>query len=221
MTENKTSDLVIDKDIVLSHIDKTYNTLQKLWESMSRALLTQNLLSLLIIILSSGIISVDEQVDVSGLKFKVALWLILGGGALFISILFMTFFTLDYHAAELSSEIIRLYKLIGYNSESFHQTLKNAFETPNFITSFLGTHSVDYSNKNYSKKRTAFLSIDDATTGIGTLIVSLILPIAAEVAAGIKVASSFEWKWWSWLPFVLIIIFSVFSCIGSMLRSSS
>lgn len=202
-----------DKDITLHYIDKTYDTMKHLWESATRILMTETILSFLVICLSSGIVSMEDQVEISGLKFKIALWLILGGGSLAISVLFMAFYTLDSHSNRLANKIRQLYESLDYKEKSLSDPSISPFDTPNILISAI--------NLILSEKKPRYryaIWFDNVTTSIGVLMLLLLLPLGAEICAGVKVASSFGWKWWSWLPFAILVITTISSFITYLLR---
>lgn len=205
-----------DQTLTLNYIDKIYGTMGRVWDGSTRILLTETVLSLLMISLSAGIISVDEQVEFGGLKFKIALWGILGGGALLIGILFMSLLTMETHAWYLAKEIRRLYKAIGYEEKLLDKPAVNPFDTPNILVSSMSILAIE---KRPQRFRFA-LWFDNVTTAVGVLFLLLILPIGAEVAAGLRLSSSFGWKWWTWLPFAILILINLLSFVTFVFRKS-
>jgi hypothetical protein len=190
-----------DKDIVLHYIDKLYSTQAKIWESMNRIVLTEVILSIILISLSSGIISLDENVEVTGLKIKISLSVVLSLGSLIIATLFTQFASQLKHSFTFREKIEELYSSLGY-SVPLLDTKSEAFQPPGFFGSIVATIRDDSSNKFISGFSILFTIIM-----LGG--VMIIMPVAAQIACGLKVAALFDHRWWIYLLFGVLVIFTI------------
>lgn len=188
--------------IVLHHIDKLYSTQTHIWESLNRIVLTQVVLSLILIALSSKVLSLDEGFEVSGLKFKISLTVILSSGASIIAGLCVAFYSQWDQSNRYSREIKRLYKSLGYKGPALAKSDVDAFEIPNFYVSIVVTAM----EAGTSGLFVAFYSFLTVLTTIGILVA---LPVGAQIAAGLRVSSLFGWRWWVISLFCLLILLTI------------
>ena len=103
-----------NNDILLNYIDKLWDTLIATNKQFNTLIALQVIISLILISLSSGIVSVDERYNLLGMNFSSTPWVILLGGILFINFSYFYTFTLIEHARGIRNEIKKKYKEIGY-----------------------------------------------------------------------------------------------------------
>jgi hypothetical protein len=204
----------LDKDVVLNYIDKVYLTQTRIWESMNRIVISELILSLVIIALSSGIISLDETIEVTGFKIKLSLTVLLSSGALIIAALFTVFFSQLQHSFKFEEKLDRLYASIGYEVSSVLDHDVQAFEHPGFYLSVLATTS---RRKKYSGELVKwFYKSFGLVAALGVLI---FIPLTAQVLAGLKVAALFGRPWWIYLTFAVLVVFTITFLVISIYES--
>jgi hypothetical protein len=200
--------------MIIQIIDRTYEFMQRLWDTSNRILLTQTVLSILTIGLSVGMLSVEEQIEIGGLKVKLAIWILVGGGAFLVGVLLMSFYTIESHAMILGDQLRTLYREAG--GKLLDYPVDTIFDTPNVMVS-----SISFLNRPKPNRFAFLIKLDNVTTFAAVATLILLLPLAAEVLAAVKVSSSFGWKWWSWFPFVVLILGSLSSFVTFLIRNTS
>lgn len=199
--------------ISLHGVDRSYDFLQRLWDTSNRLLLSVTISSVLLIGIAVGMLTVDEQVEILGLKFKLASWVIFGGGAFVIAMLLMSFHTIEAHAMVVGDAVRDLYKSAGAE-QLLKYPLDGIFDTPNVMVS-----AVSFLNEEAQPKRfKTLVKTDNAATLVIVFILIIGLPLAAEIMAGIRIASLYSWRWWAWSPFVGLILLNLASFATFMIR---
>jgi hypothetical protein len=191
------------KDIVLNHIDKLYATLTKIWDSANHIILSETILTLILIIISTGFVTVDE-VSVIGIKFKVSLITILLLGITFVTILHIALLYQLNKATIFVFEISRLYKSINYIEE---ETAKaDAFNFHTIYTSMAEpfVHMKEDSN--------LLIKIYHTTIGVIAILFFVVLPIIAQIAAGLKIIALYGWSIWA-VAFLSSVVILTLVCI--------
>jgi hypothetical protein len=190
-----------DKETVLHHIDKLYSTQALIWESLNRIVLTEVILSVVLIALSSGIISLDESVEITGLKIKISLSVVLSVGAVLIAMLMTQFVSQFRHSFIFRDKIEALYSSLGYTDPA-RETKAEAFSPPGSFWSIFATTKDTSSNW--------FISTFSVSFSILMLLgVLAIMPLIAQVVCGLKVAALFGYQWWIYLLFGLLVVFTI------------
>ncbi len=201
----------VDRELTLHYIDKVHTSLLETGQSINRSIVSLALLVVIILALSSGIVSVNQNISLGGFNFNVSISIVLTGGAWAIGLLFIYILGLDYHDSILRDTILRLYKSLGFSDESMFDLESNSLEFPNILTITLNT----------KRMPSYFL-------GKAIYIISLILafsffligPIIAQIIAGYKMVLLYGATWWIWLSFSLIVLITV-SRLVSFLKFST
>src|SRR5690242_13219913 len=107
-----------DKDITLHYIDKTIDALKETDKFMNRSFIAMIIISLILITISAGIVSVDKSVSINGFSLSAPSSLLLVLGIWTIEALLVYLFSFSNRALSLESTLIRLYNSIGYTDES-------------------------------------------------------------------------------------------------------
>jgi hypothetical protein len=190
-----------DKELALHYIDKLYSTQCLIWESMNRILITEIILSVVLISIASGTVSLDEAVEVTGLKIKISLSVVLSAGAIIIAMLFTQFVSQFNHSHKFRDKITELYSKIEY-SDPGREIEAQAFEAPGSFWSIIATTRGDTSNwfvDTFSISFSMFIVIG----------IMAIMPLIAQIACGLKVAALFGHRWWIYLLFSMLVIFTI------------
>src|SRR3712207_2664766 len=103
-----------DKEATLHYIDRLYEAQSRLGALGDRLLLTQTVLALILIALSTGIVAARDKFSVAGITFTISLSLILFVGSLLLSALTISFSAVQLHASTFAREISRIYERTGY-----------------------------------------------------------------------------------------------------------
>jgi hypothetical protein len=189
----------LDKDIILHHIDKVYDNLSQTTQTTNRIKLIEVVLSLIIIALSLGLVSVNQQVSLFGLNITVPLWLFILGCTWIIGVVFVFFQFLDAQRAALASKIIELYKSIGYSYNEMATYLPDTM--PNlFFNSFV---------KYGFFKRAKFRKIIILLLSLAMSLSITFIALFAQIVAYYKVISLVGFLWWVIVSLVLQFVLTV------------
>jgi hypothetical protein len=165
--------------------------------------------------LGSGVVSVEDQIEINGLKFKIALWIILGGGTLLIESLFISFFALDGHADQLEAEILRLYSRLNYSDQGMFDEQTSPFKNSAAYNAILGPTQ----KSKYSKLPKVVRLFDTLIRWLFVPLVTLILPIVAQIFAARRLSSFFGH--WIWVPFIVLFVIFIWNFIALLFRKES
>ena len=183
-----------DKETTRHYIDKLVVDGNTMLSRSFRLFITQVALSFILISLSAGIASAQGAFTFQGVGLKVSLAVFLTGCALFVGggTVFSEFYA--RRAAVVRGVVRRLYKGIGFEDETL--------DDPNFLGPPLG------------KLRRA--------TGLYWAITGSLIPAAAQVAAGFKVAELLQYKGlgWTWILFVLLAFGTAWASVIVNARST-
>jgi hypothetical protein len=161
-------------------------------------MLSQTLVCLILISLSIGFVSPDEEYSLAGLKFVVSPIIILVGGCILAGCLLMLQLGLVQHEDNLRNTILRLYYSLGYMDESMYDTVASPLESPSIIAVTLNLSSPQEPSSFLSRMLYRF-----SKTLIFT--VFLYMPIVAQLIAGQKLITIAGWKWWLLIPLFVLI----------------
>jgi hypothetical protein len=92
--DTQNNDKVIDRELVLHHLDQVLTSHKENLRTQHRTWLLLNIASVILIALSSGIGSLNQNISIFGLALSIPTWLFLLGGAYFIEILFVTMWSI-------------------------------------------------------------------------------------------------------------------------------
>ena len=190
------------ESIILSHIDKAYSTLTKSWDIANTMLASGIIISCVLIMLSSGFLSLDKQFEFQGFVFQPssALSFFMITGSFAISYCIFMYYAQDNRSSGLQHEIIRLYKIIGYNESSIANEVIGPFQSP-IVAAFIGPFM-----ESSKTSRKIWLILLDMLRGIIFILLIVGLPLTAEFTAGLKMLSLFGYQWWVLLSFIVSIL---------------
>lgn len=214
MPESTVSNDTLDKEIILHHIDKYYETLTRVWDSINRILFAEVALSLIILALSTDAVSVGEDFEIIGLNFKLSIAVFLSGGAVLIAALYISFFSQLVHADNLKYQIYKLYESIGYMAPSVQSVEVDAFEISNVYVSLIAT--TQNPEKTANRLISGFNTFIGGVTVLGVLI---LIPVSAQIAAALKVSALLGRKWQVLVPFAGLVFLTTCSLIVKMLSA--
>jgi hypothetical protein len=193
--EEKMSASTPDEETTLHYIDKLLAGSSSMGSRAFRLLLTQVALSFILLALSAGIVATAKGVfTFQGVGLRVSLAPFLAGGALFVGGCVVAGDFYARRATMVHGVVRRLYKSIGYEDETL--------DDPRFF------------GLPFVKRSRAELLFGNT--------VSLLLPTAAQVAAGFKVADLLQYKGpgWTWILFVLLAFGTAWTVLLVNLRST-
>ena len=188
-----------DETLPLHYIDKIHAVLIETGRGINYAMIATVVLSIVVLSLSAGAISVDKEFSFGGLKFEVTSWVVLFGGTSLICVLHIYFLALSNHEHHLREIIIRLYKSVGLSDESLNETKIHPLESPNM---FALIFEETYVGKSALTKN--FFGVIDTVL----LLTLFLLPLAVEIIVGYKVSSLLNWAWWAISSFAFLLLMS-------------
>jgi hypothetical protein len=191
-----------DSDILvrLNYLDKQFAAYQKVESNASRLWRLQIILSVLVIALATGLVSADENLELTGIKLKLPLWTLLGGGAVGVGVAAALGAVQATHAGRLEESLYA-----GYVDLGFPAPKENAEGGVGLASSFS-----DVAVNLWQTTAETPLTLG---YWVGTLSILLLLPCVAQIAALLKLASDFGWSWHVWLPLGASLFWTVATLI--------
>jgi hypothetical protein len=192
--------------ITLHYIDKLFEARQRLGSWAQRFYFSATVLALIVLATSGGAAYTEQALSVSGVGLRVPFTVFLTFGAVIVGIATVSGGLCDADAQSLDKEIQRLYKSIGFEDRTLHANIASPFRGANslsVLTSIFSREDYQYGQQReaeglYSAIKAEFLAI----------FMFLILPTAAQVAAGFKVSAIFQQAClgWVWIFFALLAV---------------
>lgn len=178
----------------LNYLDKTFAAYQRVEAGASRLLRLQAVLSVLVIALATGLVSADEDLEIAGIEFKLPLWFLLGGGGIAAASAAIMTVIQDWHAEHLYKRLYTAYEDLGFGTprEQKEGGAGLAGTLPE-----IATHMWQASG--------GFMPTVYVLVSFAVLVV---LPLAAQVSALLKLGVDFDWSWHVWLPLGASLIVS-------------
>jgi hypothetical protein len=194
-----------DKDVTLNYIDKMFGALINLWGVKNRVGVIAIVLSSLLLVISVGWVSTKPDFSLGGLGLKMTFSAVLAGSMVFVTALVAYYYFLHVRSEEMAKEIIDLYGTLNYSTENMRDLVLGPFESMDPLITFI----TPLSSKSQPTKR--FIRFFNGAVGIFVLLVlHLALPIVAESAAILRLASIVGWeRFWIWMPFVLLVVITI------------
>jgi hypothetical protein len=193
--------------VTLSYIDKVHTSLTKQWDGMSRSLTAQAVASLLTLAVCLGAVTPQEDFSIFGLGLTASITTVLAGSTFLIA----TFHTMSLgaltRAGETKLALTRLYMNLGYRDETLKpESLEDPLGATTPLYTLLDLWLAEKKHP-HSWLAKIFLSVVGSTIfRVG----AFWLPIAAELAALIKVASLMGWcENLLWVGLIIPIFVSV------------
>lgn len=191
----------------LNYLDKQFATYQRVDVATSRLERLQVILSLLVIALATGLVSADENLELTGIKLELPLWAFLGGGAVAVGVISVMSAVQSSHITRVLERIYSSYDELGFSTPKQHYEqgggLASTFVD---IATSLGTWPEG------SSRMAAIYSI-------GAVAVVLLLPCGAQIAAMLKLGADFAWSWHVWLPLGASVLLTVATWVWALLQS--
>jgi hypothetical protein len=198
-----------DTAVVLNYIDKVYTSLGRAWVLENRVILSTIVLSLILLILSVGLVSPQESFSFMGVGLVVSFAGFLAGGIVMVSSLVVFFYSLGVRTTALQNELRRLYATINYEEEraAMADALTGPFQGENVVAVLLAPLLSERIRPNRQ-----IVGLYDRIVALSVLIPITLLPFAAEATTFLKLATIVP-RGQSWLllllaPFVLATIAS-------------
>jgi hypothetical protein len=187
--------IVESPDIALNYIDKLVSSLERVEDSYSRLLRLQIIVSSLLLLLVTGIVSAQEDIEISCIALTLPLWILIGGGAIAAGTLQTIVALQFYHNTRLSVEI-----LVRYRELDFETPAENAKRGLDLYSS-----PIDVMTNIWGAEDPRLLVFPALVI---SLMIVVLLPGAAQLAAIVKLGGDFGWTWKAWLPLGVMLILS-------------
>jgi len=190
MSERPRQEKPPDAAIVLNYIDKLYEAFKRLVTRLQRYEVVKAVLSLLLLALSAGAASTTGAMTFGGFGLRVPLAVLLTGVAVFVGIVFVAQAVLRITAEHLTDLIRQQYKNIGYDDKEASEDVYAPFYSETLITAIQSS------------------GMGNVWAAVSIYISDTILPVAAIIATGLKVAELLYARGlgWVWVLFVLLAI---------------
>jgi hypothetical protein len=178
--------------VALDYLDKLFQTSQRVEDSSARQFRAQAFASLLLLALTTGVVTTDESIEISGISLKLPLWIVIGGGAVLVCIVTMLAFLHNVHAARIREVVVDEYKRLGLDLPSRDADLGIDLSTT--------LPDVTLNVVNAQHTRSILNNVVGIVAGVAAFAALLVLPLVAQVAALLTLAGDFGWEWHIWLP---------------------
>jgi hypothetical protein len=192
--------------ITLYYIDRLFEARQRLGSWAQRFYVSATVLAFIVLATSGGAAYREQALSVSGVGLRVPFTVFLTFGAVVVGIATVSGGLCDGDAQSLDKEIQRLYESIGFEDRTLYANIASPFRGANslsVLTSIFSREDYQYGRQReaeglYSAIKAEFLDI----------FLFLILPTAAQVAAGFKVSEIFQQAClgWVWIFFALLAV---------------
>src|SRR5215217_2869674 len=217
----------------LNLIDKMYTTLTKQWDSFSRVVILQVLISLIALSICGGVITPKENFSLLGIDLTISLPALLAASSVLITAFVVMSYALLARIAALKEGILASYEEVGlYQDEGYmNRTFtmpssaspRSPFEQPGVLFALLRLGFGRYfAAAHWGVETSQFARIFETAATVFVLTFYMILPIAAEMAVLLKVPLLMEWREnLGWILLVLPIVVSIATVIWGAFYSQS
>lgn len=210
----------VDREVTLTYIDQTYQTLSKVWSARSWVVLATTVLSLISLGASTGVLTTDGSFSLSGFKLTVSLPVFLVIGNIVLTALVDSWYGLTTRAQIFRERIVSYYKSLGFcNRDMVHWTT-SPFRAPSVYDLLVGLY---LPGGWQDLKKLAVLRFRDegllrrvlVEFHIGLVLLVLVLfpfvlPALAEFLAVLRFASIVGWgRVWAWFPLLFTVVITV------------
>jgi excisionase family DNA binding protein len=208
---NQTLEEESAKQATLHYIDKLYSAWKAIDAQHRRFIFLQVLIAVLLLALSGGAVSTEENLTMSGIELKVPLVVLMTTGAVLITFLNIMSGSLARLMQPYIDEIRRLYQIMGLDYATI-------YSAANPFTSGSAGQALYYM---FARENPTLADgtrppgVPPVSTPIGAPLVgalALIIPTAAQVAAGYKVSEFLDKPgsgWFLYSFFILALITGV------------
>jgi hypothetical protein len=190
--------------------EKVYDLLLESGKTINRMISLTILLSFLLIIISTGDVTIDE-ISFVGIKLKITAALILLGGAWIIGALYIYVIGLTKYNLALQEKInVRYEKFLEKNNKFIGYVF---ILSPNIVFTIIATLTQPGTS-----------SLPKLYTGAFNLFVFVIIgaalllfPLVAQLFAYLKVINLFHGTFWIWITFILLFVITLGDLISFLL----
>jgi hypothetical protein len=192
--------------ITFHYIDKLFEARQRLASGAQRFHFIATVLALIVLATSGGAAYTEQALSVSRVGLRVPFTVFLTFGAVIVGIVTVSGGLFDAEAQSLDKEIKRLYKSIGFEDRTLYANIASPFRDANSLSVLASIFSrEDYQ---YGEQREAEGLYSAIKAEFLALFMYLIIPTAAQVAAGFKVSEIVQQAGlgWVWMCFVLLAV---------------
>jgi hypothetical protein len=190
-----------EKELLQNYIDKAYEGLNEIGKTINNVILLSISLSLIIITISTGIVSVSQKFSIFGLDFTIPSWIVLLGGPWLIGALYIYLISLLKRNTVLENSIQKYYQVVNAKVHSKVPLIKSL----DIFT------IVIFTIRDYSTHRAMLLF--NLILGIIVAIAIFLFPIAAQITAAYRMLSIFGSAWWVIASFLFLLVM----CFGTMI----
>ena len=209
-------------EATLNHIDKLHQTLSHAVVSRNRVLLIVQILSLLIVTVSAGVLPTEEAFSFSlvGLQLDLSLPVFLFGSGLILAALVTYFYSISPHISACEDEITARYRIIGYDVGVANSSTAGKVEQGDFIREkgrrYLSPidalrvvlrplpESEVYDPRERSWFDLFFLTV---VISLEFYFFIILLPVLAEIAVVLKIGAVVGWQhFFPWLSSLLVLV---------------
>jgi hypothetical protein len=192
--------------ITLHYIDKLFEARHRLASGAQRFFSIAIVLALIVLATSGGAAYTESALSVSGVGLLVPFTVFLTFGAVIVGIATVTGELCDSEAQSLDEEIQRLYKSIGFEDRTLYANIASPFRGANSLSVLASIFSRE--NYQYGERREAEGLYSAIKAEFLEFVIFLIIPTAAQVAAGFKVSEIVQQAGleWVWMFFVLLAV---------------
>jgi hypothetical protein len=199
-------DKTADAETIRHYIDKLFAAHLNLAIANDRILIIMLVLSIVLLGVSGGIASAEGKLAVAGFGVKVPLAVFLTSAAVFLGVLAATRSSADYHERLYTREINRLYKSIGFKDRTQEGRRVYPLRTTSAVYPILQSFRPEHFDEPQSARHQK-----DPAEPIFMLLVWFtyaVLPMAAVIATGFKVAELLRESklGWVWILFILLAL---------------
>jgi hypothetical protein len=202
------------RDLTLHYLGEVTVGLSKCYDRAHRALVSEVLLSLIVLALCAGLVSAADEVEISGLKFELSSWVLLAGGATLLLPLLASYASQTAQAARLRQEVVALYRKLGFEYAGLDDRARSPFVPP-----VVGPLTAGLLGRARRPLWMRVLYDWPLTLVLAGAVV--LLPLAAQTAAMLKLTSAFGWRLYIWLPLSVLVLVTAISVIGGIARDPS
>jgi hypothetical protein len=165
----------VPNPMLADFLGRVHGTLVEVGKQINTVLITQTVLSVVVLSLCCGVITADNEYAVAGLKVHVDAPFVLIAGAFAASALLLNQLGLVEHESVLLALVFDLYEAAGFPDARQHDAMAGPLEHPNIVTSVLNLP------RTRNLRPTVAHGIDTLLRSI-TIVATIGLPLAAQAA---------------------------------------
>jgi excisionase family DNA binding protein len=204
---NQPSEKETVNQAMLNYIDKLYSAWQAIDARWSRFTFLQLFLSVLVLAISGGVISTEENLTISGIELKVPLVVLMTSGAVLIAFLNIMSGTLARIVQPYKREIVDLYEYLGLDVATLYSAA-SPFTTGRALQGLVHVFARENPTLADGTRPPGVTPVRTPVGGQLAAALLLILPTAAQVAAGYKTSELLDnpGSGWFLYPFFVLVL---------------